>query len=360
MKYKVGFVGGGINSVVGRVHKIAIEMDDRFEVVAGVFSRFKESNKKSAEIYNVRKFYPTIKDMIRNERLDVVCILTPTNRHVYDIEECLNLNEEIVIVSEKTIATSLSEIKTLKGYIKRNLFVTYNYTGYPMLRELREWVLNDKIGKVLNINLFMPQEGFLKKANNKKLAPQDWRRKDYEIPTIYLDLGIHLYSILSFILNSDVKIKSVKSLNKSFSQWGVIDSVSSILLLKDDIVVNIWFSKVALGHTNGLEVEVYGEKGSLRWHQLEPEYLYYCDDSGNKLKLDRGSDFVIEARKERYNRFKVGHPDGYIEAFANYYYDIAEILKNRESFSSVFVFDFADCEKGMEFLTMIKEGEICC
>jgi predicted dehydrogenase len=218
-----------------------------------------------------------------------------------------------------------------------------------MIRELKELIKNNFLGQIIHIDVQMPQESFLKvDKNNNPLKPQEWRLKDYEIPTIYLDLGTHLHDLISFLIGK--KPIEVTALNKSYGYFDVVDDVRGVVNYEDGISANYWFSKSALGHTNGLKLHIYGKKGSAFWYQLEPEYLYLYDNKGNKSILERGSVNCLIANLDRYNRFKAGHPVGFIEAFANYYYDIADYLLKINNNEKGYVFGIDDAIEGLMLL----------
>jgi len=356
-KIKIAFLGGGINSAVGKTHKIAAEMDNKYEIVAGCFSKNEDINKKTADIYGVEKFYRNLEDLIKYEKnnIDVISILTPIPNHKEEVIYCIKNN--IPVICEKALTTSYEnalEIKRSLDEYNGFLAITYNYTGYPMIRELKEIIKNGALGDIIHIDIQMPQESFLKvDKNNNPLKPQEWRLKDYEIPTIYLDLGTHLHDLISFLIEKEPL--EVTAINNIYGYFNVVDDVRGVVKYYDDIIANYWFSKSALGHTNGLKVHIYGKKGSAYWCQLEPENLYLYDNKGNKKIMDRASSECIIANQERYNRFKAGHPAGFIEAFANYYYDIAEMLLSNQQ-DNKYVFGIDNALEGFMLLESMNES----
>jgi predicted dehydrogenase len=354
-KLKIAFLGGGINSAIGRTHQIAINMDNRYQLVAGCFSRNIEINKKSAFEYDVdnSRVYSDLDTLIKNEKdnIDAICILTPTPNHKDEVIKCIKNN--IPVICEKALASSTQEILEIKEALDKHngfLAVTYNYTGYPMLRELRHMIKTNKLGKLEQIHVEMPQESFsrLGKDGNPQ-KPQDWRLSDLDLPTISLDLGTHTHDLTSF-LTGEQPIELVALENSFGSFREVVDNSISITNYTNNIVSNIWFSKAALGHRNGLRVRVYGEIGSAEWYQLDPENLYFNDNRGHKLTIDRASVDVNITTQTRYNRFKAGHPSGFIEAFANYYLDIADYLTGKTNNEDRFVFGINDALEGLKML----------
>ena len=360
-KLKIAFLGGGINSAVGRTHRIAIEMDNRYELVAGCFSRNWDINLQSANEYGVQKkrVYTTLEDLIENEkhRLDAICILTPTPNHMKEVIKCIENN--IRVICEKALAMSSSEAMEIKRKLERYsgfLAVTYNYTGYPMLRELRNMIQNGKLGKIEQIHVEMPQESFARlDKNGDPIKPQEWRLKDEFLPTLSLDLGAHTHDITSFLTGE--KPQELVAVQNSFGSFRqIIDNSICMANYTNDIVSNIWFSKVAIGHRNGLRVRVYGELGSAEWYQLDPENLYFSNHLGEKILIDRASPCVSVANENGYNRFKAGHPSGFIEAFANYYTDIADLILQKTNNFNRYVFGIDDALEGLKMLEAMTES----
>lgn len=328
--YRIGFIGGGINSAIGRSHFIAAQMDGKFELAAGAFSRSHDINVKTGEAFRVapERVYDDYREMLEKEKdkLDVIAILTPTDTHEVMVEECLRAGYPVIC--EKSLCTSYKAASRIQDCVRETggfLCVTYNYTGYPMVRVLREKILSGEMGKITNIIAEMPQEGYTRYTlDHTQPKPQDWRMKDYEIPTISLDLGTHLHNMMAFLTGEHPKeIVARESSFGFFSQ--VVDDVLCMVDYTDDIAVQLWFSKAALGNRNGLRIRVFGTKASAEWYQAEPELLKYCDKDGRMTVLDRSND-KEEGGKDRYNRFKAGHPGGFIEAYANYYWDISDAL----------------------------------
>lgn len=328
---KVAFIGGGINSAVGQTHKIACQMDGRFQVVAGAFSRNQEINKQTGEVFQIplNKVYDHYEELLIQEQgeVDAIIVLVPTDRHSEVVRKCILAGYPVIC--EKSLATSTEQGKELLQLVEEKegfLCVTYNYTGYPMIRLLKEKIQQEELGNINHIEIEMPQEGFSRYTlTGEKPIPQKWRLLDYEIPTISLDLGTHLHNMITFLTNKQPVGVVARENTYGFFE-GIIDDVNCMIDYSDKMTVQMWYSKVALGHRNGLRVRVYGNKGSAEWYQLEPEILKISNCLGETRILDRSNDWEI-GNAPRYTRFKVGHPAGFIEAFANYYQDIYEALK---------------------------------
>ncbi len=361
LPFRIGFIGGGLNSAVGNTHRISCQMDNRWRLDAGCFSTHSDVNRETAEQWGVDadRLYDDWRTFLDEEKgkLDAVCLLTPTPQHSEMALEALKRG--YAVICEKAMADSSSDAEGICRAVKQyNGFfaVTYNYTGYPMLRELRRMVLENKLGQIQLVQIEMPQEGFARLSKDgKPPTPQSWRLQDGTIPTISLDLGVHLHHMVDFLTGE--KPVEVVADQASFGFFkDVIDNVNCLVRYTGDVRSQIWYSKMALGHRNGLRVRVYGDLGSAEWFQLEPEELLFYDKQGHREIIDRASCVEI-ADQLRYNRFKSGHPAGFIEAFANHYYDLAEGLsefRRRGLCSSPYVFSADKAKEGLQMLEAIN------
>lgn len=328
----LAFIGGSIRSAVGTTHNIASRMDNKFNVVAGAFSRDEEENMETARAWNIDKnrVYNNYKELLKNEkgRIDAIVVLTPTTFHTDIVIDAIESGYPVIC--EKSLTASVNEAIRIKETLlkcKGFLAVTYNYTGYPMVREMRSLIASGSIGSLFQIQIEMPQDSFIRlDAHGRPLKPQQWRLSDSDIPIVSTDLGVHLSNMVSFVSNE--KPVNLIAVQKTYGNFDVIDTVTSIANYTNNLLCNIWFSKTALGYRNGLRIRVFGSKGSLMWYQMEPESLIFTDRKGTTTVLDRADPSLTICSQPRYTRFKAGHPAGYIEAFANCYSDIAEAIRN--------------------------------
>jgi predicted dehydrogenase len=357
-KIKIAFLGGGINSAIGKTHFIAINMDNRYDLICGCFSRNEEINMKSAAIYGIPKnrIYNNLESLIENEKnsIDALSILTPTPNHKDEVIFALKNN--INVICEKALTTSSANAQKIKYALKNSkgmLAITYNYTGYPMIRELKNLIERGMLGKITQINIEMPQETYLKTdIDGNVIKPQEWRQKDYEIPSVSLDLGSHIHNLISFLIEE--KPKELIAVENSFGHFNNLkDNIIAIINYTNNIVSNIWYTKAAIGKRNGLKIQVYGKKGSASWYQLDPENLYFNDSKGNRCIIDRANSNVHISSQERYNRFKAGHPACFIEAFANYYSDIADMLNKK---TNNYIFGIDNAIEGLKVLESISKS----
>jgi len=317
-KLRLAFIGGGINSAVGHAHFSALQMDGKFELVSGFFSRDKEINRASAEFYKCA----LNEDLQVDYDLDAVVVLTPTPTHFEIVKECIN-NHALPVICEKAFTSTFEdgdELIRLKNDIDGFIAVTYNYTGYPMIRELQHMVRVGGLGRILSIQIEMPQEGYLRE--NAKV--QEWRLTDGVIPSVHLDLGTHLHNLIYFI-TGDHPINLASTMHR-YSDFGVVDDVNCLAEYSTGFSVNMYFGKTAIGHRNGLRIRINGSHASAEWVQTNPEELQIATCKGQRGTLDRSSPECFIASQARYQRFKVGHPAGFIEAYANLYSDLADAL----------------------------------
>lgn len=321
---RLGFIGGALNSAVGYTHFNSSRLDGLFRVDCGCFSRNAEQNQATATAYGVapERVYGNWQELLALEQgaIDAVVVLTPTPDH-RDIAIAA-LDAGIPVICEKALAVSSADCRTIGDAVARNrgfVAVTYNYSGYPMVRELRRIIEAGQLGQLHQIHIEMPQEGFLRTA----AAPQPWRLRDYAVPTVSLDLGVHVHHLVHFLTGGKAPLEVVGD-HSAYGQFGgIIDNVYGLARYTDDLRVQIWYGKTALGYRNGLRIRAFGSLASAEWFQTDPEDLLLCDADGRRRLLDRGAGDASVARLPRYNRFKAGHPSGFIEAFANLYADIA-------------------------------------
>lgn len=364
-KLKVAFIGGGLNSAVGAAHYAAINIDNNFELVAGFFSRNKEINHETANTYKVSidRVYDCIEDLIFREkdRIDAIIVLTPTDQHTGQIIQFLE--NKIPVICEKSLTYSIEGIDAIRKTLNENngfLTVIYNYLGYPMIRELKNLINTGKLGKINHIEIEMPQEGFARiNKDSKPIVPQQWRLRDNVVPTISLDLGVHLHMFLKYLVN-EIPINVVAKSNSYGNFNTIIDNVNCIIEFTNGITCNMWYSKIALGNRNGLKIRIFGASGSAEWVQEFPEILNLANSFGRRWKIDRGDNDIEISNLQRYSRFKVGHPAGFIEAFANYYQDVANALRNYKTNKSINFHECFGIEESYEGIQLFEAIQQSC
>lgn len=361
---RVAILGGGSHSAVGRAHISALRLIGNVHIQAGCFSKDPTRNQISGKAYGVpsQGVYPSLEELIKAEgsNISTVIVLTPTQNHFQEVKQILESG--LNVICEKSLCGTAKDAEILINVAHANnvkLFVTFNYTGYPMVREIRERVRNGELGRIHTINAIMPQEGFSKKTiKNDPIVPQDWRLVDLEIPTISLDLGVHLANLVSF--TTSLKFEELIAVENKRGNFDVIDDIHVITKMNNSGICNLWYSKAALGNRNGLGIELYGEEGSIVWSQETPEEYISSDRYGNISVVNRGTQGLIVASSERYLRFKPGHPSGFIEAFANYYEDILSEIITQNVSNKDYIFSGLDALNGLLVMEAItKSSEKC-
>ena len=360
----LGFIGGALDSAAGYAHFAACRMDNQWTLASGAFSRDAAINSETAQTYGVPpdRLYARWQTMLQQEkdRLDAVVILTPTPSHSEIVAACLN--KKIPVICEKSLAMTSAEVEhilDIRDSEKGFLVAIYNYSGYPMVRELRNLIRTSKLGKILHFQVEMPQEGYRRlDSQGNKPVPQPWRLADGNIPTIHLDLAVHLHHLVHY-LTGQAPLEVVSD-QRSYGWFDVIDNVTCLCRYSENIQGQIWFSKSALGHRNGLRLRIYGSEASAEWFQANPEELILSFLDGRRQIMDRGSAVAVTGMR-RYTRFKAGHPAGFVEAFANLYADIADCLhqyKARGQWTSEEVFSAELAAEGLRmFEAMVLSAQ---
>ena len=339
-KLKLGIIGGGPNSWIGHVHRIASRFDDKYILVAGVFSR---NSKKSISFgkslgIDPQRCYSNYSEMADKEnklrnKIDVVSIMTPPGSHQKIAEKFIDKN--IHIISDKPFAANLRQAKSLFKKIKSNnkikYALTHNYSAYPMVREAKTLVGKGKIGKIEYVNFEYIQDWSdgkkFNSINAKKLF--DWKLdpKIVGISTVLNELGSHGYHLAMYI--SGLKAKKVFADISQTSKKIKMDNNAQILLeFEKGAKGMFWTSTNTKGGVYGLRIRVFGTKGSMEWIQNEPGYLRLNPSKGAVKILERG--FHDAKVSKNFSRIKYGHPEGYLDAFSNIYKEFAEsLLSNR-------------------------------
>jgi len=354
---KLAFIGGGINSSIGKMHYLSSQLDKKFILVAGCFSSNHKVNVQTAKEWNIDlgRTYKNINELVDKEKknVDAFVLLLPTPQHFNILIKLIKLN--LTIISEKPLVANIRESKKLYNLIKNlrynKLYITYNYSGYSMIREIKKIIKRKKLGKIIHFNFKMPQDSFLLKFIKNKI--KKWRMSDSTIPTIFLDLGIHLYSLSLFLFNENPKKIIGNNSYLYLKNKKIVDNVK-VWLKYTNFSGSFWFSKSSLGNRNSLSLSIFFEKGSLEWKQKSNDVLQINFNDGTNRIFDRSCK-LIEANKKRYNRYSAGHPSGFLEAFANIYSDIADNIKNNK-FQNDYVFRYGDALDGMYFLDKLNDS----
>ena len=338
-KIKIGFVGGGPNSFIGYTHRLAARFDNRFDFVAGVFSKDKKKSKEFGEslgldpdrCYNDYKVMAK-KESARSDGLQALGIMTPSGDHYKIAKEFIK--NKVHIICDKPLTAKVEDAVALENLVIKNKIVfalTHNYSGYPMLREAKKLIEKNKIGKIKVINVEYPQ-GYtvaVKKKDEKSILK--WRLdKNLCGPSMILaEIGTHAYHLMRYVTGLEVKEVSAE-VNSLSDEISVDDNAFMIVRLNNKARGSIWVSSAATGGENGLKIRVYGTKGAVEWLQDDPNILKFTKLNSSTQIITRASDAVSDLSIQS-SRVAAGHPEGFFEAFANIYTEFADSIQNATS-----------------------------
>jgi predicted dehydrogenase len=368
-KLRMGMVGGGPGAFIGEVHRKAARMDGQIELVAGAFDIDpKKSKQMTRELYlDPKRVYGTYKEMIKaekalgdDERIDFVAITTPNNWH-YPIAKDF-LDAGFHVMCEKPMTINVKEAKALQQLVKKTGLVfglMHNYTGYPMVKLARDMVRNGELGKIRKIRVQYPQ-GWLATALEKTGSQQAaWRTdpKQSGGAGSIGDIGTHAENLAEYI--TGLKITQICSDLTIFVKGRRLDDDGNCLLRFDNGARGILHvSQIAIGEENNLAIWVHGEKGSLEWHQEHPNYLYTVGLDGPQQVWRRGNPYVAAKSPAagRATRLPFGHPEAFIEAFANNYVNFADTLRAKLEGRKPdpLALDFPDVDDGLRGMQFIE------
>ena len=335
-KLFLGIVGGGPKSWIGHVHRIASRFDGHYEIVAGVFSRNPKLSKMFGKSLGISsdRCYSNYKEMAEKEGekkngINVVSIMTPPASHQIIAEQFINKN--IHIISDKPFAGNLHQAKKLYKKIKSNKNIkyalTHNYSAYPMVRQAKQMVEKGKIGKIEYINVEYVQDWLkginLTTKNAKKILKWKIDKKIVGSSAVLNEIGSHAYHLAIYI--SGLKGDKIFADIKNFSEKIKGDANAQAMVnFNNEAKGMFWISSVPRGGVYGLKIRVFGSKGSLEWAQNNPGYLRF---NGAVRLLEKG--FFEADFSKKFTRVKYGHPEGYLDAFANIYKEFAKSLTTK-------------------------------
>ena len=372
-KLRMGMIGGGKNAFIGAVHRIAANLDGLIELVCGALS----SNPATAKESGLSLFLPedriygSYKEMIEkerqlpaDERMDFVAIVTPN--HVHFEPAMLALDNGFHVVIDKPMTFSLDEAKALEKKVNETgllLCLTHTYSGYPMVKQARQMVREGTFGKIRKIYVEYPQ-GWLSLPSEKDGSKQaEWRTD----PTrsgksgCMGDIGTHAAHLAEYV--SCLQIKQLCADLTIFVEGRALDDDGNVLLRFDNGATGVLFaSQVAAGEENSIKVRVYGEKGGVEWTQADPNTLLvkWLDQP---VQIYRTGTGYVGSFAKHNSRTPAGHPEGYLEAFANLYRNFALTLsaKLEGTTPSPEMLDFpnaTDGVRGMAFVdNVVKSNE---
>jgi len=372
-KIRMGMIGGGRGAFIGGVHRMAAALDGQIELVCGAFSSDQEKSRLSGEdlFLPPGRCYGNFTEMIQSEsrlpndvRMDFVSIVTPNHMHFGPA--MLALDNGFHVVCDKPMCLTLDEAKLLRKKVESTNLIfalTHNYTGYPMVKQARQMIAQGEIGKVRRVVVEYPQGWLstpLEKSNQKQAS---WRTDPSRSGAAGAmgDIGTHAENLAEYI--TGIQIEELCADLYTHIEGRKLDDDGSVLLrLNNDARGILYASQISAGEENNLRIRVYGEKGGLDWSQMEPNSLTvrWLDKPTQVYRTGVGT---LYPETVAHTRIPAGHPEGYLEAFANIYRNVAYCIQARllnEEVDKVYS-DFPtvhDGVRGMAFIeAVVKSGK---
>ena len=373
-KLRLGMIGGGRGAFIGAVHRMAARLDGEIDLVAGCFSSDPAKSKASgADLFlDPSRVYATYQEMARAEaalpddqRIDFVSIVTRNNTHAAVAKTFLEAGFHVVC--DKPLCFTLAEGRKLRDTVKKSgkvFALTHNYTGYPMVKEARDWIRSGKLGKLLKVVVEYPQgyaTSAFEDAKPSKIA--NWRMDPNVsgVSNCMGDIGTHAHNLARYITGLEVDALCAEL--STFIPGRLLDDDGNCLVRFTDGVKGILFaSQISSGEENNLNIRVFGTEGSLQWFQENPNELIWKKADAPQQIHRRGNSYHCEAAKGAM-RTPFAHPEGFIEAFANIYRGaavaIADSIAGRKAPKSGYDFPTIDDGlAGMAFIeTAVKSGK---
>ncbi|WP_333836293.1 Gfo/Idh/MocA family protein [Novosphingobium sp.] len=331
-RLRMGLIGGGPGSFIGPVHRIAAELDREIELVAGAFSSSADKSRAAGESYRIdpARAYPDIATMLaaetaREDGIDFVAVTTPNHMHLPAARAALEAG--IAVICDKPATATLAQAHELAAVVAaadKPFALTYTYSGYPLVREARHLVAQGALGKVRKIVVEYPQGWLAGEAAGKQA---EWRVDPARsgLGGCIGDIGVHAFHLAEFISGLRV-VQILADLGTVVPGRQVDDDCQMFLRFDNGARGALLASQISVGERNGLAIRIYGEKAGLRWKQEEPNQLWLFHDSG-RSELIQAGDAGLGPDAVAASRTPGGHPEGYLEAFANLYRDFAKLLR---------------------------------
>ncbi len=365
-KLRMGMVGGGRGAFIGAVHRMAAALDGKIELTAGCFSSDPAKSKLSGEDFflDPSRVYSSFEEMATREaalpadkRIDFVSIVTRNNTHFAVAKAFLSAG--INVICDKPLAYSLKQARELRSLVQKSgkvFALTHNYTGYPMVKEAREWVRNGKLGKILKVVVEYPQ-GYAITALDQQGdgAISNWRMDPSVagISNCMGDIGTHAENLLRTI--TGLHISELCADLSTFIPGRPLDDDGNCLLRFEGGAKGVLYaSQISNGDENNLNIRVYGTKASLEWYQEHPNELIVKAVNQPRQILRRGNSYLSPIA-QKYSRTPFGHQEAFIEAFANVYLAAAEAIADEVSGRKLKKsYDFPTIDDGVEGMAFIE------
>ena len=354
-------VGGGEGAFIGNVHRIAARLDDRYELVAGALSSTLAKSRRSAEAIQLPRSYGDFETMAsaeaaRADGIEVVAIVTPNHLHAPVAEAFLKAG--IHVICDKPLATTAKEARRLQALAARHeriFAVTYNYTGYPMVRQARQMVGDGLLGDIRVIQVEYAQDWLTEPLEASGQKQAEWRTDPARSGAggCVGDIGTHAYQLAGYV--GGVEATELCAELSSFVAGRRLDDNAQVMLrFAGGARGALWASQVAPGNENNLRLRVYGSRGGLEWRQEHPNQLHWSPFGQSTQIISRASSTAGSAAA-RVSRLPAGHPEGYLEAFATVYGEIAQAIlaarpRGPKADAAVQFPGLVDGVKGVEFI----------
>lgn len=364
-KIRLGILGGGGDSLIGVLHRVASHMFDRYEITGGVFNPdFKENIKFAKHIgVNTDRVYIDFDTFIKEEikksvedRIEVVSVLTPNFLHFPMAKKLLE--NGFHVICEKPLTTSYGEAKELEALQKKNnaiFAVTYTYTGYPMVRHMKHMIAAGELGEIQKIDVQYYQGWINPVIHDPEIRKTVWRLdpKKAGISSCMGDIGTHAFQMTEYLTGMEVG-SLLSDLNMLYEN-NSLDLDGTVLIRFSETVKGvIRASQIATGEENGLTVAVYGKKGAYKWEQENPNILYHMTDDQPKRIIKPGHAYVSDIAADG-TKLPGGHPEGIFDAMGNIYKGVAKALRNEVAFDGEYP-TMNDGVRGMLFIEKVVES----
>jgi len=334
-RIRLGMVGGGRGAFIGAVHRIATRLDDQYELVAACLSSDPDRAAASAADLGLARSYSSFADMAarearRKDGIEAVAIVTPNHMHAPVAVQFLRRG--IHVICDKPLTATLADAKRLAKAAQASgtiFALTHNYTGYPMVRQARAMVAAGDLGEIRLVQVEYAQDWLsepLEETGQKQAA---WRTDPAQTGAggATGDIGTHAFNLAGFV--TGLEIDSLAADLQSFVPGRRVDDNAHVLMrYKGGARGMLWCSQVAPGNENALRLRVYGTKAGLEWAQEDPNYLWVTPLGAPRYRITRSGAGAGDAAA-RVSRIPPGHPEGYLEGFANIYAEVARAIQAR-------------------------------
>lgn len=363
-KLRYGMVGGGLDAFIGGVHRMAANLDGQLELVAGCFSSDPEKSRRSGDALFLAadRVYSSYQEMAEREaalpegeRIDFVTIVTPNHLHA-PVATCF-LERGFHVVCDKPMTFTLAEAQALRETVRKsgNIFaLTHNYTGYPMVKEAREIVRRGDLGSILKIVAEYPQGWLMDQLETTGQKQAAWRTDPARAGASCClgDIGTHAENLGRYI--TGLEIESVCAEFTTFIEGRPLEDDANLLVrYKGGAKGILYASQVSCGEENNLNIRIYGTAGSLAWRQEQPNELKFQPKNEPARILRRGNGYLSAAAKQC-TRLPAGHPEAFIEAFANIYAQAVAAIRDRVDGKPAGAYDFPTVEDGVYGMAFLE------